>query len=106
MEVLHFGQTVSGSIVGITPGIALASGGSGGGSIVGITPGKSSMDYPIDPREYITILYFAGAALEKKSVRELAAGLSRGKFPPIESSVNELPRVDNCLPACPAHPPA
>lgn len=40
VEVLHFGQTVSGSIVGITPGIALAAGGSGGGSIVGITPGK------------------------------------------------------------------
>ncbi|XP_060654418.1 F-actin-uncapping protein LRRC16A isoform X6 [Drosophila nasuta] len=53
VEVLHFGQSVSGSIVGITPGIALAAGGSGGGSIVGITP---------------------GAALEKKSVRELAAG--------------------------------
>ncbi|KAH8394923.1 hypothetical protein KR222_010980, partial [Zaprionus bogoriensis] len=54
VQVLHFGQTVSGSIVGITPGIGLAAGGSGGGSIVGITP---------------------GAALEKKSVRELAAGL-------------------------------
>ncbi|XP_034476307.1 F-actin-uncapping protein LRRC16A isoform X1 [Drosophila innubila] len=60
VEVLHFGQSVSGSIVGITPGIALAAGGSGGGSIVGITP---------------------GAALEKKSVRELAAGLSRLDLP-------------------------
>ncbi|XP_023177860.2 F-actin-uncapping protein LRRC16A isoform X3 [Drosophila hydei] len=60
VEVLSFGQGVGGSIVGITPGIALASGGSGGGSIVGITP---------------------GAALEKKSVRELAAGLSRLDLP-------------------------
>lgn len=40
-----------GSIVGITPGAAL-----GGGSIVGITP---------------------GAALEKKTVRDIAAGLNR-----------------------------
>uniref|UniRef100_T1GR26 Uncharacterized protein n=1 Tax=Megaselia scalaris TaxID=36166 RepID=T1GR26_MEGSC len=47
-----------GSIVGITPGMALNS---GGGSIVGITP---------------------GAALEKRSVRELAAGLNRMDLPP------------------------
>ncbi|KRG04507.1 uncharacterized protein Dmoj_GI19192, isoform F [Drosophila mojavensis] len=60
VEVLPFVQGAGGSIVGITPGIALASGGSGGGSIVGITP---------------------GAALEKKSVRELAAGLSRLDLP-------------------------
>uniref|UniRef100_A0A6B2ED94 Putative myosin-i-binding protein n=1 Tax=Phlebotomus kandelakii TaxID=1109342 RepID=A0A6B2ED94_9DIPT len=45
------GQAPGGSIVGISPGIAL-----GGGSIVGITP---------------------GAALERKSVRDLAAGLNR-----------------------------
>ncbi|XP_044778574.1 F-actin-uncapping protein LRRC16A isoform X7 [Drosophila simulans] len=54
VEVVTFGNTCSGSIVGITPGIALST--SGGGSIVGITP---------------------GGALEKKSVRELAAGLNR-----------------------------
>ncbi|XP_034654912.1 mucin-5AC isoform X10 [Drosophila subobscura] len=60
VEVLTFGQSTGGSIVGITPGIAIAGGGSGGGSIVGITP---------------------GAALEKKSVRELAAGLSRLELP-------------------------
>ncbi|XP_030374921.1 F-actin-uncapping protein LRRC16A isoform X2 [Scaptodrosophila lebanonensis] len=60
VEVLAFGQSTGGSIVGITPGIAIAAGGSGGGSIVGITP---------------------GAALEKKSVRELAAGLSRLELP-------------------------
>ncbi|KRJ98307.1 uncharacterized protein Dyak_GE23706, isoform H [Drosophila yakuba] len=53
VEVVTFGSTC-GSIVGITPGIALST--SGGGSIVGITP---------------------GGALEKKSVRELAAGLNR-----------------------------
>lgn len=47
------GQAPGGSIVGISPGIAL---GGGGGSIVGITP---------------------GAALERKSVRDLAAGLNR-----------------------------
>ncbi|XP_059613851.1 F-actin-uncapping protein LRRC16A isoform X8 [Phlebotomus argentipes] len=47
------GQAPGGSIVGISPGIAL---GSGGGSIVGITP---------------------GAALERKSVRDMAAGLNR-----------------------------
>ncbi|XP_032591388.1 F-actin-uncapping protein LRRC16A isoform X4 [Drosophila grimshawi] len=58
VEVVPFGQGVGGSIVGITPGIALSAG--GGGSIVGITP---------------------GAALEKKSVRELAAGLSRLDLP-------------------------
>ncbi|XP_033151008.1 F-actin-uncapping protein LRRC16A isoform X2 [Drosophila busckii] len=60
VEVLPFGQSGGGSIVGITPGIAMAAGGSGGGSIVGITP---------------------GAAMEKKSVRELAAGLSRLDLP-------------------------
>lgn len=54
VEIVTFGNTCSGSIVGITPGIALST--SGGGSIVGITP---------------------GGALEKKSVRELAAGLNR-----------------------------
>ncbi|KQS70926.1 F-actin-uncapping protein LRRC16A isoform X7 [Drosophila erecta] len=54
VEVVTFGSTCSSSIVGITPGIALST--SGGGSIVGITP---------------------GGALEKKSVRELAAGLNR-----------------------------
>ncbi|KAH8261641.1 hypothetical protein KR044_012753 [Drosophila immigrans] len=79
VEVLHFGQSVSGSIVGITPGIALASGGSGGGSIVGITP---------------------GAALEKKSVRELAAGLSRLDLPlkpPImpRTMLNQINRSSN-----------
>lgn len=58
-DVVPFGQQTGGSIVGISPGIALASSG-GGGSIVGITP---------------------GAALEKKSVRELAAGLSRIDLP-------------------------
>uniref|UniRef100_A0A1B0BW25 CARMIL C-terminal domain-containing protein n=1 Tax=Glossina palpalis gambiensis TaxID=67801 RepID=A0A1B0BW25_9MUSC len=61
VEVLPFGQNTGGSIVGITPGIAIAQGGTGGGSIVGITP---------------------GAALgEKKSVRELAAGLNRMDLP-------------------------
>lgn len=35
---MPFGQQTGGSIVGISPGIALASSG-GGGSIVGITPG-------------------------------------------------------------------
>ncbi|KAM7344760.1 capping protein regulator and myosin 1 linker 1 leucine rich repeat protein isoform 3-T5 [Cochliomyia hominivorax] len=59
VEVVPFGQS-GGSIVGISPGIAIAQGGSGGGSIVGITP---------------------GAALEKKSVRELAAGLNRLDLP-------------------------
>ncbi|KAH8345595.1 hypothetical protein KR084_012829 [Drosophila pseudotakahashii] len=54
VEIVTFGTNCGGSIVGITPGIALSSG--GGGSIVGITP---------------------GAALEKRSVRELAAGLNR-----------------------------
>ncbi|XP_037955118.1 F-actin-uncapping protein LRRC16A isoform X2 [Teleopsis dalmanni] len=58
--VVPFGQSSGGSIVGITPGIAIAAGGTGGGSIVGITP---------------------GAALEKKSVRELAAGLNRMDLP-------------------------
>ncbi|KMY92067.1 F-actin-uncapping protein LRRC16A isoform X2 [Drosophila mauritiana] len=58
VEVVTFGNTCSGSIVGITPGIALST--SGGGSIVGITP---------------------GGALEKKSVRELAAGLNRMELP-------------------------
>ncbi|KAL5287829.1 crml-1 family protein [Megaselia abdita] len=55
-----------GSIVGITPGLALNSG--GGGSIVGITP---------------------GAALEKRSVRELAAGINRMDLP---SKPQPLPR--------------
>jgi len=41
VEVLPFGQSTGGSIVGITPGIAIAAGGTGGGSIVGITPGSS-----------------------------------------------------------------
>lgn len=50
------GQAPGGSIVGISPGINLANSGGGGGSIVGITP---------------------GAALERKSVKDLAAGLSR-----------------------------
>lgn len=36
---MPFGQS-GGSIVGISPGIAIAQGGSGGGSIVGITPGR------------------------------------------------------------------
>ncbi|XP_070068259.1 uncharacterized protein DDB_G0271670 isoform X7 [Drosophila takahashii] len=58
VEIVTFGTNCGGSIVGITPGIALSSG--GGGSIVGITP---------------------GAALEKKSVRELAAGLNRMEIP-------------------------
>ncbi|XP_037715198.1 uncharacterized serine-rich protein C215.13 isoform X7 [Drosophila subpulchrella] len=58
VEVVTFGTNCGGSIVGITPGIALSS--VGGGSIVGITP---------------------GAALEKKSVRELAAGLNRMEIP-------------------------
>lgn len=53
--VLIEGQAPGGSIVGISPGISLANT-SGGGSIVGITP---------------------GAALERKSVKDLAAGLSR-----------------------------
>lgn len=74
MEVLHFGQTVSGSIVGITPGIALASGGSGGGSIVGITPGKSSMDYPIDRREYI---YHNFVFCRRCLGEEICAGIGR-----------------------------
>lgn len=52
--VLIEGQAPGGSIVGISPGITLAS--SHGGSIVGITP---------------------GAALERKSVKDLAAGLNR-----------------------------
>lgn len=43
VEVLPFVQGAGGSIVGITPGIALAAGGSGGGSIVGITPGELSL---------------------------------------------------------------
>ena len=55
--VLIEGQAPGGSIVGISPGINLtASTGGGGGSIVGITP---------------------GAALERKSVKDLAAGLNR-----------------------------
>ncbi|XP_043947674.1 uncharacterized protein LOC108036450 isoform X8 [Drosophila biarmipes] len=58
VEIVTFGANCGGSIVGITPGIALSS--VGGGSIVGITP---------------------GAALEKKSVRELAAGLNRMEIP-------------------------
>uniref|UniRef100_A0A1A9WI46 CARMIL C-terminal domain-containing protein n=1 Tax=Glossina brevipalpis TaxID=37001 RepID=A0A1A9WI46_9MUSC len=61
VEVLPFGQNTGGSIVGITPGIAIAQGGTGGGSIVGITPGA--------------------ALVEKKSVRELAAGLNRMDLP-------------------------
>ncbi|XP_017094193.2 uncharacterized protein LRR isoform X9 [Drosophila bipectinata] len=60
VEVVAFGASSGGSIVGITPGIALTTSTSGGGSIVGITP---------------------GAALEKKSVRELAAGLNRLELP-------------------------
>ncbi|XP_020809868.1 F-actin-uncapping protein LRRC16A isoform X3 [Drosophila serrata] len=59
VEIVTFGASSGGSIVGITPGIAIGGGG-GGGSIVGITP---------------------GAALEKKSVRELAAGLNRLELP-------------------------
>ncbi|XP_044317681.1 F-actin-uncapping protein LRRC16A isoform X3 [Drosophila rhopaloa] len=58
VEVVTFGASCGGSIVGITPGIALSA--VGGGSIVGISP---------------------GAALEKKSVRELAAGLNRLEIP-------------------------
>lgn len=53
--VLIEGQAPGGSIVGISPGIPLPTSG-GGGSIVGITP---------------------GAALERKSVKDMAAGLSR-----------------------------
>lgn len=44
MEVVPFGQS-GGSIVGISPGIAIAQGGSGGGSIVGITPGMSLLTF-------------------------------------------------------------
>jgi len=66
-----FGTNCGGSIVGITPGIALSS--VGGGSIVGITPGKSHKKVVMD----LTNTLFLGAALEKKSVRELAAGLNR-----------------------------
>lgn len=51
--VLIEGQAPGGSIVGISPGIQI---GSNNGSIVGITP---------------------GAVLERKSVKDLAAGLSR-----------------------------
>ncbi|XP_058167259.1 F-actin-uncapping protein LRRC16A [Anopheles ziemanni] len=55
--VLISGQTPGGSIVGITPGAISASAGSGGGgSILGITP---------------------GAVIEKKSVRDMAAGLNK-----------------------------
>lgn len=38
VEVVPFGNSTGGSIVGITPGIAITQG--GGGSIVGITPGN------------------------------------------------------------------
>jgi len=41
-----FGTNCGGSIVGITPGIALSS--VGGGSIVGITPGKSHKKVVMD----------------------------------------------------------
>ncbi|XP_061500359.1 F-actin-uncapping protein LRRC16A isoform X2 [Anopheles gambiae] len=53
--VLISGQTPGGSIVGITPG-AISSAGVTGGSILGITP---------------------GAVIEKKSVRDMAAGLNK-----------------------------
>lgn len=42
VEVVAFGSSSGGSIVGITPGIALTTSTSGGGSIVGITPGRLS----------------------------------------------------------------
>ncbi|XP_035912267.1 F-actin-uncapping protein LRRC16A isoform X2 [Anopheles stephensi] len=55
--VLISGQTPGGSIVGITPGAISAAGTSvSGGSILGITP---------------------GAVIEKKSVRDMAAGLNK-----------------------------
>uniref|UniRef100_A0A182QLT5 CARMIL pleckstrin homology domain-containing protein n=1 Tax=Anopheles farauti TaxID=69004 RepID=A0A182QLT5_9DIPT len=55
--VLISGQTPGGSIVGITPGaISTASSSVTGGSILGITP---------------------GAVIEKKSVRDMAAGLNK-----------------------------
>lgn len=73
---MTFGNTCSGSIVGITPGIALST--SGGGSIVGITPGRSFQNVCIYVHISIIFAFFlSGGALEKKSVRELAAGLNR-----------------------------
>uniref|UniRef100_A0A182IZP5 Uncharacterized protein n=1 Tax=Anopheles atroparvus TaxID=41427 RepID=A0A182IZP5_ANOAO len=55
--VLISGQTPGGSIVGITPGaISTVAAGGTGGSILGITP---------------------GAVIEKKSVRDMAAGLNK-----------------------------
>lgn len=71
-EVVLIEGQAGGSIVGITPGAALG----GGGSIVGITPGN--YDFSI-----LIIFFFkyfvcgVGAALEKKSVRDMAAGLNR-----------------------------
>ena len=78
---MPFGQS-GGSIVGISPGIAIAQGGSGGGSIVGITPGRfftntRLVKHFIGHKGVYAYFIFSGAALEKKSVRELAAGLNR-----------------------------
>ncbi|XP_037922057.1 F-actin-uncapping protein LRRC16A isoform X3 [Hermetia illucens] len=72
VDVVPFSQAHSGSIVGISPGTALSS----GGSIVGITP---------------------GAALEKKSVKELAAGLNRSELmkKPQALPRKKLPANDN-----------
>ncbi|XP_055378308.1 F-actin-uncapping protein LRRC16A isoform X3 [Condylostylus longicornis] len=73
VDVVPFGQSGGGSIVGISPGTALST----GGSIVGITP---------------------GACLEKKSVREMAAGLNRMELP---KKPQVLPRskLNNCISA-------
>ena len=76
--VLIEGQAPGGSIVGISPGINLtASTGGGGGSIVGITP---------------------GAALERKSVKDLAAGLNRlgGMDKENESALSQRKRILFC----------
>lgn len=56
--------------MGITPGAALG----GGGSIVGITPGNLKGNFFIG---YLITYFLLGAALEKKSVRDMAAGLNR-----------------------------
>lgn len=74
------GTATGGSILGISPGTIGTS--LVGGSIVGITPGSFSFTYVYKLSSIIYNLYmFIGAALERRSVKELAAGLNRIENP-------------------------
>lgn len=79
--VLIEGQS-GGSIVGITPA-ALSS------SIVGISPGKElHATFGLKSLRMECSTLFAGAALEKKSVRDMAAGLNRLGGNQLSNTVN------------------